>query len=799
MELNNIILLACAAFATGIWQAALYSWHFPTLAILAVLLLVTSLWRVIRNYQRSFWPVIGLFFIAGVLCYNQAVMVRADDIGYYIGRTVTVEGTIAAVPEVTTIDGQKRRVRYILKAEKVKPEGEGNVVYSSGKLRINIQYNDDKIRLAAYGEKIAISGKVLELHGYNNPGQIDMAAALKRQGITARMTGQEQTLQVLAVYKGYSWQVVLANWRDKMITGLQQVMPVNDAAILTAVLFGGYQGIDKQVISDFAATGLIHILSVSGAHIALVVGLITWLGKRLRWGSLFTIILAAVVVILYACMSGLTPPVIRSAVMGLISLLAVVLGRESYAPAALAVTALMMLVYQPLLLFDISFQLSFGATAGLVFLYQQTVGYLSRWLSWIAGPLAVTLSAQLGVLPVIAWYFNNFSLISFVANILVLPIIELVILLGLAGVIIYTIVPVVGNVIFVISSLLIGLVMMLTELLSAVPYSSVYIPSVGILGSAVYYFVLAWIYGWRPFELPGPGQLVTQWPRSCAWAAVLLIATVTAYAWYPKPLTVHFIDVGQGDATLIITPHGRTVLVDTGGTLGESSFDIGERVVAPYLKHYGVRAIDYLILTHGHQDHAGGAAGVASTIRVTNVLLPQEKPSPSVQALLRTKPVMVIPAHTGQSFPLDKVLISIEQAVGESDNSHQAAGGNEVSSVVRVSYGQHSFLLTGDLTAQGENELLTKSLASCTVLKVGHHGSRTSTTEPFLEVAAPKFAVISVGYGNRFGHPHPETLKRLDARKTVVYRTDKQGAVVFTSDGKHIEVEPYINNINVVK
>ena len=792
MELNNIILFACAAFAAGIWYAAVFSWQLSVLALLASVLLLTSLWRVIRNYQQSFWSVIGLFFVAGMLCYGQAVIVRVDDIGQYVGQSVNVVGAIADVPEVTTIDGQKKRIRYILQAEKVNPEGTQATVTVYGKIRINVQQQAKQSKLAAYGDKVTITGKLLELHGYNNPGQIDMTAALKRQGITARMNGQAQTLQVLTAYKGYSWQVVLADWRDRMITGLQQVMPVNDAAILTAVLFGGYQGINKDVISDFAATGLIHILSVSGAHIALVVGLITWLGKRLRWGSLFTITIAAVVVILYAGMSGLTPPVIRSALMGLISLLAVVLGRDTYAPAALAITALAMLVYQPLLVFDISFQLSFGATAGLVFLYQQTLAYLSRFPSWLAGPLAVTLSAQLGVLPVIAWYFNTFSLISFVANIIVLPVIELVILLGLTGVIVYTVVPLVGKVIFVSGSLLLGLVMLLTELLAAVPYSSVYLPAVGIPGSALYYLVLAWVYGWRPFGMPGPKQLVAKWPHHCVFISVLLIISAVLYAWYPKPLAVHFIDVGQGDATLIITPHGRSILVDTGGTLGESSFDIGERVVAPYLKHYGVRTIDYLILTHGHQDHAGGAAGVASAIKIANVLLPQEQPSQAVAALLRSRPAAFIPTYTGQSFTLDKVSVSIEQAVGEAESSRRIAGGNEVSSVVRVSYGTHSFLITGDLEAQGEAALLTKSLAPCTVLKVGHHGSRTSTTEPFLQAAAPRFAVITAGYGNRFGHPHPETLQRLSEKKTIVYRTDLQGAIVFTSDGNNIQVDTYV-------
>lgn len=792
-ELHNIILYACTAFAAGIWLAGLYSWHIPFLAVIALLLILIALWRVHNNCGQSFWPVIGLFFIAGMICYSQNTIVQTDNISHFIGQTVSVEGVVDTVPEITVTDDHTRQVRYVVHVERVKAEQADMALRASGKVRLSIQYKEDNTKLAAYGERVAVYGKVMELHGYNNPGQIDLTVALKRQNITARMSVQEQAIKVIAPSAAYSWKVALANWQDGIVKALQKVMPVNDAAILTAVLFGGYEGINKKVIDDFATTGLIHILSVSGAHIALVAGLIRWIGSRLRLGSLATVSIAALTIILYAVMSGLTPPVIRSAIMGLISLMAVMLGRESYAPAALAASALGMLVYQPLLIYDISFQLSFGATAGLVFLYQRTVAGMARFPSWSTGALAVTLSAQLGVLPLIAWYFNQFPVISFAANIIILPVVELVIILGLAGVIVYTVIPAVGNIIFVLISLLIGSIMMLTALLASVPYSSVYMPSVGIAGSATYYLILAWVYGWRPLQLPGPYQLIEKWPGVCSFTAVIFIALFLAVTWYPRPLAVHFIDVGQGDATLVITPHGRAVLVDTGGSFGGSNFDIGERVVAPYLKHYGVTGIDYLILTHGHQDHAGGAAGVADDIKVNKVLLAREEYSPAVQALLRTKPaIAVIPAYTGQSFQLDDVVFRVDQAGGDGGISGPGPTGNEVSSVIRISYGQHSFLITGDLEASGEALLLAKGVPACTVLKVGHHGAKTSTTVPFLQALSPGFAVISAGYGNRFGHPHPDTLKRLAEMRTVVYRTDKQGAIVFKSDGKNIEVETYI-------
>ena len=790
-KLNNIIVFACTAFVLGIWLAGVYNWYIPTLIGLVILLLAIALWWVFRDCQRVFWPVIGLFFMAGMIYYSQDSIVGADNVSHYIGHTIKLKGKVDEVPEIIEIDEQSKQVRYVVRVEYVELAQTGSAVHSSGRIRLHVNYKNNG-KPAGYNDKIDVYGKVQELHGYNNPGQIDMTLALKRQNIMARMSVQEENVKVFTAPDTYSWRVAMANWREGIIHALQKVMPVNDAAILTAVLFGGYKGIDKTVIANFATTGLIHILSVSGAHIALVAGLIRWFGNQFRLGSLTTTTLAALAVILYACMSGLTPPVIRSAVMGLISLLAVVLRRESYAPAALSITALGMLVYQPLLLYDISFQLSLGATAGLVFFYRRTFECLSHWPSWLAGPLAVTLSAQVGVLPVIAWYFNKFSLIAFVANILVLPVVELVIILGLAGVALYTIIPAIGNMVFVISSLLIGFVILFTSLLASVPYSSVYIPSVGIAGSTVYYLLLAWVYGWRPFHMPGPRQFARQRQKLCVTISILIFGLLGVYTWYPRPLAVHFIDVGQGDATLVITPHGKAVLVDTGGSFSGSSFDIGERVVAPYLKHYGVTTVDYLILTHGHQDHAGGANGVAANIRVNKVMLSREEYTPAVQALIHTKPTAIIPTYTNQMFQLDGVIFSIDNAVGDYEQSRSTVSGNEVSSVVRVSYGQHSFLITGDLEAKGEAVLLSKEVKPCTVLKVGHHGAKTSTTAPFLQAVAPNYAVISVGYGNRFGHPHQETMKRLAERKTVVYRTDIHGAVVFTSDGTNIKVDTYI-------
>jgi competence protein ComEC len=491
--------------------------------------------------------------------------------------------------------------------------------------------------------------------------------------------------------------------------------------------------------------------------------------------------------------------------MGLICMAGLALGRLSYSLRALAVATLAMLIYEPRNLFDISFQLSVGCTAGLLYFYPQLVAMMKGLLpDWAVTGVAATLAAQLGVMPFLSWYFGSFPLISLAANLLVVPILEAVILIGLAGTILAGSFDSVARLIFVGISLLLGMAVEVNRFLSRMPGGTFSLPAMGLMAGGMYYAILFWLFGaWEKWGLASADlrRQCDKHPAVSAGIALFLMSIVVWNVIQPGLLQVHFIDVGQGDATLIITPSGRAVLVDAGGAVGpQNDFDVGEQVVVPYLRHYGVKSVDWLILTHNHQDHAGGAAAVARFVGIHQALIqPSEAEIPT--AVLRLKQVIKqtqIQAPEGISeIRLDGVKLQLFQ-IGDRQETRTAkrtgsasssSSENERSTVVRLEYGQHSFLLTGDLEGDSEKKIRQMGLPVSTVLKVGHHGSRKSSQPEFLNNVSPSFAVVSVGGGNQFGHPAPETVRRLLDRPLALFRTDRDGAIVFRSNRKTLTVE----------
>ena len=769
--------------------------------------------------------------------YYLAINIEENNIIKLAGQQVKLRGKLAEPPNVTRDEKGKLHLQYVVEVEKVwqgsKSGKAGQVmqgkllVYGGeeslkklpqqGKNKATGLEDDTVVEsiegiYGQVGDGIQLTGSIREFHDYGNPGRMNTVMSNKAKGICGRAMISKYSL-VIEPRQEKSLSKLAEQVRKQYEAYMAQAMPKQDAAAIFAMLFGGYQGIRPELLEAFTITGIVHILSVSGSHITLMAGTANIVGRFLHMSPRATAALATGVILFYSLLAGAIPPVIRSALMGILTLLALTAGRERDAQHILGLVALGLLLYSPLWLLDISFQLSFGATAGLLYLAPPLRERLRKKLPiFVADSLAVTIGAQLSVLPIIAWYFNVLSLSSLLANLVIAPIVEWIIVAGLLAGLLASLLPLAGKVVFLLASVVLGLVYELSRWVAALPGSQIYMPTFSWWGGILYYIGLGWLiigdeYRKRLMSCVGNKYLLAIGQKlrsSRGWQAIFLLGMLAVIFCYwqiwcnNKEMQVHFIDVGQGDSALVITPHGRAFMVDTGG-VREGSYDIGSRVDVPYLLHYGVEKLDYIFLTHAHDDHAGGVKGILTKIPVGAIGIGHEGAGDYLKTFgtgeLGKIKKLLVPLQEGSSIELDGVRIDMLYSPESKkvQESQLQATGNEFSNLIRVSYGEASFLFTGDLVAEQEQQVLANGThVASTVLKVGHHGSRTSSSQEFLTAVNPGWAVISCGYNNSFGHPHKEILNRLTScTKAEILRTDQQGAIVFRTDGKSIKVESF--------
>lgn len=801
-----------------------------------LLLLVGAV--LIKKEHKMTWTCLWLgLILLGAGRYYLAINIEENNIIKLAGQQVKLQGKLAEPPNVTRDEKGKLHLQYVVEVEKAWQGSkygkagqvmQGKLLVYGGEesLKKSPQQGKNKATgleddtvvesiegiYGQVGDGIQLTGSIREFHDYGNPGRMNTVMSNKAKGICGRAMISKYSL-VIEPRRKKSLARLAEQVRKQYEAYMAQAMPKQDAAAIFAMLFGGYQGIRPELLEAFTITGIVHILSVSGSHITLMAGTANIVGRFLHMSPRATAVLATGVILFYSLLAGAIPPVIRSALMGILTLLALTAGRERDAQHILGLVALGLLLYSPLWLFDISFQLSFGATAGLLYLAPPLREILRKKLPvFVADSLAVTIGAQLSVLPIIAWYFNVLSLSSLLANLVIAPIVEWIIVAGLLAGLLASLLPLAGKVVFLLASVVLGLVYELSRWVAALPGSQIYMPTFSWWGGMLYYMGLGWLvigdeHRKRLMSCVGSKYLLAMGQKlrdSKGWQAVFLLGmlVVVFCCWQMgcnnKEMQVHFIDVGQGDSALVITPHGRAFMVDTGG-VREGSYDIGSRVDVPYLLHYGVEKLDYIFLTHAHDDHAGGVKGILTKIPVGAIGIGHEGAGDYLQTFgigeLGKIKKLLVPLQEGSSIELDGVRIDMlySPESRKVQESQLQAIGNEFSNLIRVSYGEASFLFTGDLVAEQEQQVLANGIhVASTVLKVGHHGSRTSSSQEFLTAVNPGWAVISCGYNNSFGHPHKEILNRLTScTKAEILRTDQQGAIVFRTDGKRIKVESF--------
>ena len=756
---NALLNIWLAALAAGVLFMEYYrSPRF--LIVTCAALLIGGIIFTWRRRNLTAWIICPIIFFAlGGLRLAAVDNLPTNDVSKFAGQSIQITGVIREEPQKKILPNELTQVRFVVDVQ-------GNM--SGGLILTYYPKDGDALPTARIGDKVSARGNLKLLTNYNNPGQIDTVTRMKANGITARMSAGKQGISIEQVDGGLwiKFLRLVAAIREHYRDSMAGVMSADDAAAIFAMLFGGYAGLNPELVEEFQTTGIVHILSVSGSHMSLLAMATAWLCLLLRLPRGLTFAIGLFVIGTYAILSGLLPQVLRSASMGILVFFAKTLDAEAEGARLLTLTALAMLINQPLLIFDVSFQLSFTATAGLMYLSEGLRNAMERLPKFFSEPASMTIAAQLASLPVIVWYFNQISLSSVLANVFVMPLLEVVIVGGLLGGIVAAVVPMLGKIFFVGEALIFGTGAELNRVFANLPFSSVQVPTLGLLAGFFYY-----------------AALILRRPIILLPIIFLLAFNVLRVG---GELEVSFVDVGQGDCAVVVTPHGRCLIFDTGG-VREHMFDVGGRVVVPYLKHENIREVDKIFLTHVHEDHAAGAGAVIKKFPVSEVITAGESKSDyaAVFGIAEENLPNLRAGHAGEVFDVDGVQVEILFAP-------QVGTGNEISNVYRVRYGSVTFLITGDLVKEIEEQILREGVdVSSTVLKVGHHGSNTSSSEDFLRAVKPKCAVISVGYGNNFGHPRPEVLERLGSLPTKIYRTDQNGLIKFRTNGKTLTVETF--------
>ena len=680
------------------------------------------------------------------------------------------------------------------------------VVEARGTVLISVAGAPDAAAARAWtrGRRIRAPVTLRRQSRYLNDGVADAERASMRRGVSLAGTVKSPAL-VEVIARAGPWPEALAAARRRVRDAIARACgpDARTAAVVTAILIGDRTGLERDVERRMQRAGTYHVSAISGGNVALFAALAWGASRLLLRSRRLALVAAMLMVALYGALVGSGASVGRAVAAALLFLFAAFIDHRAPPLNVIAIVGVIFLSWDPLALTDIGFLLSFGATAGILLavpawtaavrarLEDGTPPRITRVALAAFGLLAATAAAEIALLPVQASAFHRITLAGLLLNFAAIPAMAVVQVAGMAIVALdsagaasatsYAAAAArLGARALVDSAAIVDLMPALTWRVASPPawLIALYVLPCGLLA-------------WRRWPVLHPAFAV-----SALIAASAIAVSAPPRAPRPGWLRLTMIDVGQGEAIAIRLPSGRGVLVDAGGGLGR--FDIGDRVLVPALLARGFRSLDVFALTHADVDHVGGAgaimadlsprrvlAGIAPLVhRDSNVLADQSRASGASMEELRT----------GGSLTMDGVLFRVLHPAPPEWERQRVR--NDDSLVMEVVFGSVSVLLTGDAGEAVEAGIAAQlAPARLRILKVGHHGSRTSTSRALLDAARPVAALISAGRGNFYGHPAPAVLERLRAARAAVFRTDVDGQIDVASDGRQVVVRTHTGRV----
>ena len=596
---------------------------------------------------------------------------------------------------------------------------------------------------------------------------------------------------------------IVNNFKEKTKKALRDNLDEDLAELCIGILIGDRNNLDEKIEEDFKKSNLTHMLAVSGSHFVYIIICIKYLEKVIKWRN-FNKVLTIIIIVLFMNLTGNTASVVRSGIMAIMLIVAKFFHRKSDVWTNMALSAVLALVYNPYTLFDIGFELSYGGVIGIVIFYDKvkdTLGKIiikmhkeSKMLQYILEGTSVTISANLVIIPIMIYNFNTISFSFIVSNLLAGGLLGIIVILGFLLVFLSLMLGQTLSIFFYILNFLLKALTKIAEVCSKLPFSYIYVPTPKILGILIFYSYL--------FFIINRDRLRVRIFNTLKVRIAILILIIIFNLGYPIlsskriGLEINFIDVGQGDCTLI-RANGKNILVDAGGSKDEKSFDVGKNTVFPYLLDRGIVSLDYVIVSHFDSDHCQGFNFILKNMKVKTAIIcnigQESEEYNHFVRLAKENKTKIRYVQKGSIIKLGKNKI-IEILYPDKNEKINDNAKNNNAIVFKLTWNKFSMLFTGDIEEKAERKILEmyknkEEKLKSDILKVAHHGSKSSTMQEFLEIVKPSLALIGVGENNNFGHPNDMVLNRLEQSGCKTYRTDMLGEITITSNGKSYNVK----------
>ena len=739
--------------------------------------------------------------------------------------------------KITKKEDNSQNSRTGIKNENIQKENEQTVVnqiFKGKKFLLDVKKKDYSKELE-YGDCIAFNATYNKPNGQRNYGGYDYSLYLKTQNIYGSFEGSQ--IELRSKNKGSSIGKGIISFKEYIKSILKANLDENEAELCIGLVIGDRTNLAEDIQADFKTSNLTHMLAVSGSHFVYIILAVTYINKFLKRKRIGQILML-IVIVLFMNLTGNTGSVVRSGIMASLGVVASIIHRKSDIWNNMAIAMLIQIILNPYIIFDVGVQLSYGGVIGIVAFNKVVTNFIEQLnnklrkifdnliknnnkknkiiklpnnisiCNYIKESISVTISANIVIIPIMMYTFNTISLSFVISNLLAGAILGIIVLYAFALIFLYMILHNLISPLFIILNLMLKLLIYIAHCCSLIPFSKIYVVTPNIVLIILLYIML-YLKNSEDFLQKIVSKLnkfiakITNWANIHSkdtsmvifkrFTLICLIVVIVANFTFPimaskrNNLEVNFIDVGQGDSTLIRVSN-KTILIDGGGSSYGETFDVGEMTLFPYLLDRGIRTIDYVIVSHFDSDHCQGLNFVLENMKVKNAIISSlgQKSSEyeTFLNLAKKQNTNLIYVKKGDTIKIGKSIIKIlfpdNEPITDNEKNNNAL-------VFKFMWKNISILFTGDIEEKAENKILNlyeddSEELRATILKVAHHGSKTSSTKQLLEAVNPKIALIGVGEDNNFGHPNSGVLDRIDGLGCKIYRTDKCGEISIRFD-----------------